>query len=312
MRDIQIIGGGPAGLCAALYAARAGLSVRVFDPAGGGGQLAEAAEIENYPGVGRITGSVLATEMLRAARAAGAEIVCAEVEGAMREAAGFSLTAGDRVYEGRVLMLANGVKPRRLNVTGEASFLGRGVSYCALCDGRFFGGKTVAVVGGGNGALAEALYLSRTAAVVHLVHRRREFRGERALLERLRALHNVVIHTERQVLAIHGENAVSGVTLGSLGGESERLSLDGVFIAVGRDAQNARFANLFPLDARGFVKAGEDCSCGAGLFALGDTRAKDVRQIATAVGDGAIAAEGARKYLENWNGTCQKEASVLY
>jgi thioredoxin reductase (NADPH) len=312
MKDIVIIGGGPAGLCAALYAARAGLSVRVLDTQGGGGQVSEAAEIENYLGTGRISGTALAAEMLRAARAAGAEIISAEVEGAMREETGFSVLAGDRVFEGRVLMLANGVQPRRLHVTGERELLGRGVSYCALCDGRFFGGKTVAVVGGGNGALAEALYLSRTSAVVHIVHRRREFRGERALLERLTALPNVVLHTERQVLAIHGENAVSGITLGASDGEGERLSLDGVFIAVGRESQNARFANLFPLDERGFVKTDEDCACGAGLFALGDTRAKGVRQIATAVGDGAIAAEGARKYLEKRNSTCQKDASVLY
>lgn len=311
MRDVQIIGGGAAGLSAALYAARAGLSVRMFDSMGGGGQMSEAAEIENYPGVGRIAGTALAEEMVRAARAAGAELIAAEVEGAMREETGFSLLCGDRVYEGRTLILANGVTPRRLDVAGERELLGRGVSYCALCDGRFFGGKTVAVVGGGSSALSEALYLARTAAAVHIIHRRREFRGERALIERLQALPNVVLHTERQVTHIHGENAVTGVTLTQPSGECEQLKLEGVFIAIGRVPYNERFANLFALDENGYVLAGEDCSCGRGLFAAGDTRTKSVRQVSTAVGDGAIAAEEARLYLEK-NFTCQTVANVLY
>ena len=311
MTDIQIIGGGAAGLSAALYAARAGLSVRVFDSMGGGGQMGEAAEIENYPGVGRISGRALAEEMMRAARAAGAELITAEVEGAMRDGTGYSLLCGDRVYEGRTLILANGVTPRRLDVVGERELLGRGVSYCALCDGRFFGGKTVAVVGGGSSALSEALYLSRTAAAVHIIHRRREFRGERALMERLLALPNVVIHPDRQVTRIHGEQAVTGVTLTGATVESERLSLEGVFIAIGRVPHNERFARLFALDERGFVLAREDCACGGGLFAAGDTRAKAVRQISTAVSDGAVAAEGARIYLEK-NFTCQTGASVVY
>lgn len=300
MKDVAIIGAGPAGLSAALYAARAGLSVQVLDAMGGGGQLTEISEVENYIGVGRVTGQGLAAACLAEAKTAGAEIVTKNVERVEKNGLFFSLFGDKERYEARTVILANGARPRRLGVDGEQALLGRGVSYCALCDGRFFGGKSVAVVGGGNGAFAEALYLSRIAATVHIVHRSKRFRGEQSVLARLEAMPNVVFHTNRAVGAIRGDEGVEGLILKCTDtGKSEILKTSGVFIAIGREPQNDPFAALFPMDEQGYVISDENCACAVdGLFAAGDTRQKALRQISTAVADGANAAESARRYLE--------------
>lgn len=346
MVDLQIVGGGAAGLTAALYAARAGLSVRVFDRAGGGGQMTEAAEICNYPGVGRISGAALAKEFCRAATCAGAELITAEVtraelittkvtpaershgaEGAggdrvpelhaspsdrtravspepraahaPRDSGGFVLYSGGERSESAALILANGASPRRLAVPGEREYLGKGVSYCAVCDGRFFGGKTVAVIGGGDSALSEALYLSSIAARVHLIHRRGEFRGDPALLSRLSLLPQVIFHPERTISAIRGGKTVERIELcRSDGTPAETLAVDGVFAAIGRVPENGRFANLIESDLDGYFRVGEDCRTRIpGLFAAGDTRQKPLRQIIFSAADGALAAEHAREYL---------------
>lgn len=300
MKDVAIIGAGPAGFSAALYAARAGLSVQVFDSIGGGGQLTEIAVIENYIGVGRVTGRGFAAACLAEAKTAGAEIVVKNVERVEKNGLFFSLYCKEERYDARTVILANGARPRHLDVPGEQELLGRGVSYCALCDGRFFGGKSVAVVGGGNSAFAEAFYLSRIASTVHIVHRSRRFRGERSVFERLESMPNVVIHPDRIVRAIRGEEGVEGLTLKCVDtGKTELLRVSGVFVAVGREPQNAPFAPLFPLGEQGYVITDETCACAAeGLFAAGDTRQKVLRQISTAVADGANAAESARRYLE--------------
>lgn len=299
MVDLQIVGGGAAGLCAALYAARAGLSVRVFDRAGGGGQMTEAAEIANYPGVGRISGVALAEEFCRAAVSAGAEIVTAEVSRAERCTAGFALTAGGARAESAALILANGAQPRRLAVPGEQEYLGSGVSYCAVCDGRFYGGKTVAVIGGGDSALSEALYLSSLAARVYLIHRGGQFRGSQALLSRLAALPQTVIYTERTLCAIRGGDQAEKIDLCHTDGTpAETLAVNGVFIAVGRVPDNGRFANLIEPDFDGYFPVGADCRTRTpGLFVAGDTRQKRLRQVIFAAADGAQAAEHAREYL---------------
>lgn len=299
MIDVAIIGAGPAGLSAALYAARAGLSVRMFDGMGGGGQLTEAAEVENYLGVGKQSGAALADACLSDAKAAGAELIC-EAVGEVRKAGLFyEVVTKERVYEARTVILANGARPRPLSVQGEKELLGKGVSYCALCDGRFFVGKRVAVVGGGSSALSEALYLSRLAGAVHIVHRNRHFRGERALYDRLVALPNVIFHTDRQVERIAGDECVRQIVLrDTVAKKAEILVVDGVFIAIGREPQNGDFASVFPLDEQGYVLTDKGCACAVqGLFAAGDTRQKELRQISTAVADGALAAESARRYL---------------
>lgn len=307
MVDLQIVGGGAAGLCAALYAARAGLSVRVFDRAGGGGQMTEAAEVANYPGVGRISGMALAKEFYRAAVAAGAEVITAEVSRGERSDAGFVLFVGGEQRESAALILANGAAPRRLAVPGEREYLGRGVSYCAVCDGRFYGGKTVAVIGGGDSALGEALYLSSLAARVHVIHRRKDFRGSPALLSRLSALPQVIFHPERTLLAIRGGKTVERLELGTKEGiPAETLAVDGVFAAVGRVPENGRFANLIEPDLDGYFPVGSDCRTRIpGLFVAGDTRRKPIRQILFAAADGALAAEHAREYLAGRGKTAQ-------
>lgn len=323
MVDLQIIGGGAAGLSAALYAARAGLSVRVFDRAGGGGQMTEAAEIENYPGVGRISGAALAKEFYRAAVSAGAEFVTAEVSRAERADGrtggehlysechlpdvphtskaynGFLVFAGGGCTESATLILANGAAPRRLAVPGEREFLGRGVSYCAVCDGRFYGGKTVAVIGGGDSALSEALYLSSLAARVHVIHRRKEFRGNPVLLSRLSALPQVIFHPERTLTAVLGGKTAEKIELATTSGAAaETLPVDGVFVAIGRMPENERFANLIEPDMDGYFPVGSDCRTQIpGLFVAGDTRRKHLRQVLFAAADGAMAAEHAREYL---------------
>ena len=293
MVDVQIIGAGPAGLSAALYAARAGLSVRIFDPVGGG-QLLEAAEVENYLGVGRVRGEALAKRFQSEALAAGAELVACRVNAAVRCTGGFSLKGEKGCFLGRTLILANGAEPRRLGVAGEQALRGRGVSYCAVCDGRFFAGKRVAVIGGGDSALSEALYLSRVAAAVVVLCRSAEFRGSPAWLSRLSGLPQVALRTDCRVQEIRGDQRVELVVLD--GGEA--LRVDGVFIAIGREPQNEAFSNLYTLDERGYVVTDENGDCGEqGLFAAGDTRAKALRQLTTAVADGANAAERARRYL---------------
>lgn len=299
MLDLQIIGGGPAGLCAALYAARAGISVRVYDRMGAGGQLLEAAEVENYPGVGKIRGAELAKGFLRDAVSAGAEVITGEVNRAEKKDGVFYLSVGGDTVASRALILANGAAPKRLAVPGEREFAGRGVSYCAVCDGRFYGGKTVAVVGGGDSALSEALYLAALAARVHLIHRRADFRGSPALLARLWQLPQVVFHTERVVTEIVGKSAVNGVKLATNAGiPAEEVPVDGVFIAIGRTPENARFANLAPVNLGGYFPVGENCATPlSGFFVAGDTREKRLRQLTGAAADGAAAAEGVRDYL---------------
>ena len=300
MKDVAIIGAGPAGLSAALYAARAGLSVQVFDAMGGGGQLTEIAEIENYIGTGCVTGRGFAATCLAQAKSAGAEIVTKNVERLEKNGLFFSLFGEKERYDARAVILANGARPRRLDVRGEEELLGRGVSYCALCDGRFFGGRAVAVVGGGNGALAEALYLSRIASVVHIVHRSRRLRGEQSVWQRLEKMPSIVFHPDCVVRAIRGGEAVEELIIKNTDtGRIELLQVSGVFAAIGREPQNAPFAPLFALDEQGYAVTDENCACAVeGLFAAGDTRSKALRQISTAVADGANAAESARRYLE--------------
>lgn len=295
--DLQIVGAGPAGLCAALNAARAGLSVRVFDRIGLGGQLSEAATVENYPGVGEIGGVALAERLLEQAERAGALWQAGEVRRAEKNEGLFSLDVGGETFRSRALILANGAEPARLYVRGERELLGRGVSYCAVCDGRFFTGKTVAVVGGGDSALTEALYLGRIAARVH-VFARGGFRGERTLYNRLTAMPQVILHTDTQVIGILGDGRVRAILV-KKGADKREVPTDGVFVAIGRVASNARFSNLIEPALNGFFDVGEDCktTC-AGLFVAGDTRHKKLRQIVTAMADGATAAQGVREYLD--------------
>ena len=297
--DVLIAGAGPAGLTAALYARRAGHSVTVLEKLFPGGQMTTTPEIENYPGLPGITGFALSQGMEKQARALGAQIEAAEVTG-------FSLVpgclrvltaAGD--YRGRSLILALGARRRTLDIPGEAEFAGRGVSYCATCDGAFFKGRDVAVVGGGNTALEDALYLAGICRRVTLVHRRDAFRGGRVLEERVRGTSNITLKLNAVPAEISGAAALETLSIRpAAGGERETLSVSAVFVAVGTIPETSLLEGLLPLDEAGRILAGEDtCTPIPGVFAAGDLRTKPLFQIVTATADGAVAAQEAGVFL---------------
>ncbi|HIT18384.1 MAG TPA: FAD-dependent oxidoreductase [Candidatus Fimivivens faecavium] len=300
MVDILIIGAGPAGLSAAVYACRAGHSVVVLEENLVGGQIASSSEVENYPAVARISGADFAMNLYEQAAALGAKVEFEPVERAELAGPVKKLYTPDGVYEGRTVIIANGAKRRKLGAPGEEEFAGRGVSYCATCDGAFYRGKEVAIVGGGNTALEDALFLANNCKTVHLIHRRGEFRGNKILADAAVSRENIVIHYHSVVEKIEGEKQVGAVSI--LSGEAEkqpvRIPVSGVFIAVGTVPGNALFEGQLELDAAGYLVAGEDCLTKIpGVYVAGDTRTKQLRQLVTANADGAVAAVAASTYL---------------
>lgn len=299
--DILIVGGGPAGLTAAIYGRRSGRSVLVLEKEGFGGQIAFSPRVENYPGVGSISGAELSEQMLGQALEQGADtdVGCVTAlsftDGIWTAETDF----GDR-YEARSVILAVGAAHRTLGLPGEEELIGSGISYCAVCDGSFFAGREVAVAGGGDSALQEALLLSEICSKVTVIHRRDQFRGEAALLARLRERKNVAFCTPYTVEALHAEDgALASLTLRHAGtGEEKELATAALFVCYGHTPATAGFAELLPLEG-GYADCGEDCAAGKpGLFVAGDCRKKTVRQLTTAVGDGASAALSAVRYLE--------------
>ena len=293
--DVLIVGAGAAGLTASIYAQRAGLRCLVLDKGTYGGQIATTNEIENYPAIERITGPELAQSIYRQAAAQGADIRFEEVTLASLLGTVKRLETANARYEGRTVVLANGAKRRRHGVPGEEEFAGRGVSYCATCDGAFFRGKTVAVCGGGNTALEDALYLANLCERVLLIHRRKDFTAERPLVEAALSRANIERRMERLVTAIEGSLTVSALrvepTGSQRGGPPETLPVAGLFVAIGYEADNGLFGEEITLDESGYYQAGENCRTNIpGVFAAGDCRKKEVRQIITAAADGAVAA----------------------
>ena len=299
MTDLFIIGAGPAGLSAAIYARRAGLSVTIAEASMYGGQILTTPEVENYPAVKKISGWELAESLYEQASALGAELIFEEVSG-IEDMGGYKLvTTSGGVYQTRTVIIANGAKRRKLEVPGEDSLLGRGVSYCATCDGAFFAGKVAAVVGGGSTALEDALYLANLCQKVHLIHRREGFRGQQTLLDAVMAHEKIEVHVNRIPLEVVGENAVSGIRLrDTVSGEEETIDTDAVFVAIGLSPDNKVFEPLIKLDESGYVLAAEDCHTNVpGIFVAGDTRRKALRQIVTAAADGAVAAHFSEEYI---------------
>ncbi len=302
--DIAVIGGGPAGLTAALYAARAGFSVRVLEGSAPGGQMLSAHMIENYPGYTSVSGMELADSMTAHATSLGAEIAFANVTEVVPHENGFTVRTSEGEEEYRAVIAASGTKCRKLGVPGEEKLIGRGVSYCAVCDGRFFTGKDVAVIGGGNTAIGDALYLAKFCKSVTIVHRRDRFRAEKILTDRLSSFENIRTVMNARVEKIEGDTRVLSAELLSTAPDSlsERfvLPVDGVFVAVGNIPSASYLsgidADLF--DENGYILTDEHCATKVrGLYAVGDVRAKTLRQIATAVSDGAVAAVDAAEYL---------------
>lgn len=300
MYEILIVGGGPAGLTAAIYAARAGKHVAVLERGSSGGQIISAPLVENYPGIPSVSGTELARQMTEQACTFGAEIVYTEAVGLEKTPAGFRVLCTDGVREAKTVILATGAAHRSLGLAAEDALTGCGVSYCAVCDGAFYEGLDVAVVGGGDTALQDTLFLANICRSVTLIHRREAFRASAMLVGRAEKQENIRLLRSRTVQRlIRSEDALQGVELLHTGtGQTERLNVDGLFIAVGQAPQSAPFQEAVAVE-NGYYLAGEDTKTSLpGVFAAGDGRKKQVRQLTTAVSDGAAAALAACRYLE--------------
>ena len=300
MRDVIIIGGGPAGPTAAIYAVRAGLDTLVLEANQLGGQVAVSAEVDNYPAVPHTMGWVLANSMAQQVQAMDVPIQYAQVTALERTGEGFRLRVeGGEVLTCRSVILANGAKRRKLGCPGEEEFLGRGVSYCATCDGAFFKGKDVAVMGGGNTAVEDALYLAGFCPSVTLISRRDRLTAQRKLVEAAEGKENLRLCPQSLVTAVTGGDLVEAVEItGAENGEKQSLPVSALFVAIGLEPDNAPFAPPLALDDYGYILAGEDCKTNVpGVFAAGDSRTKLLRQIVTAVADGAVAAMQAERFL---------------
>lgn len=298
--DMVIVGGGPAGYTAALYAARSGLSTVVLEKLSAGGQMALTEQIDNYPGFAEgIDGFTLGERMQQGAERFGAVTELAEVCRAELSGTVKVLDTGDEVFRGRTVVIATGAVPRTLGVPGEEELVGRGVHYCAACDGAFYRDKTVAVVGGGNSAAADALTLSRIARKVYLIHRRDSLRATKVYHEMLMSAPNVEFCWNSTVSALqHGER-LTGLRLREVQTGAERdIACDGVFVSVGRVPATELFREELTLDESGYIVADESTRTSLpGVFAVGDVRTKALRQVVTAVADGAVAVHYAEAYL---------------
>lgn len=302
MTDIAVIGGGPAGLTAALYAARTGKTVTVYERECIGGQITRAPQVENYPGTGRVSGLQLGDSMAAQAEAAGAVISLTDVQKMVKETSGiFRLDTDDGECYAKAVIYACGARPKTLGLPGEAELIGHGISYCALCDGSFFKEQDVAVVGGGNSAFDDALLLSERCHHVTLIHRRSSFRAEQILVERVKQRNNISLSIDMTVSELIQKNGqLTGLALKSKIGKDETLPVSGLFVALGRLPDTQVLVGLAPLDENGYVISDEKMAVSEtpGLFVAGDYRIKRVCQLTTAVSDGTIAAISACEYLK--------------
>ena len=296
MYDIIVVGAGPAGLTAAIYARRAAKSVLVLEANSFGGQIINTPDIENYPAAMHISGFDFANNIYNQAVELGAEI---KFEKVVSISDGKEKTVNTRKnkYTCTALILATGSENRKLGVEGEDELVGRGISYCATCDGNFYRGKIACVVGGGNTAIEDALYLSDIAKKVYLIHRRDEFRGEEASVAKLKQRENVEFVLNSNVTRLNAEGKLESIEVTDKSGSVRTIETDGLFVAVGRIPENQNFAGVIDLDSSGYIVAGEDCRTNVpGIFVAGDNRVKNVRQLVTATADGAVAATEAVKF----------------
>ena len=299
--DVLIIGGGPAGLTAGLYAGRALLHTAIVEGRGAGGQVMLTHEIENYPGfVEPISGAELAANMVAQTSRFDVDMFSAPVEALNLQGKIKEAVTGQGIFKARTVILATGVTPKTLGVPGEEKYVGRGVSYCATCDGAFFRGKKVAVVGGGDTAVKEALFLTKFAEHVWLIHRRDSLRAEQILQKRLLTSPKVTPLWHKVVTEINGERKVSGISLADTrDGSESRLDLEGVFIFIGRQPEGPLAETGILTNQDGYIITNENMETNIpGVYAVGDVRQKVWRQIVTAVSDGAVAALNAAEYIQ--------------
>lgn len=297
--DVAIIGAGMAGLTAALNIRRLGKSVIVFEHETFGGQITHSPLVENFPCVESISGNALMMTLFSQAEKLGANFELDRVTEIHSEGKFKRVFTESGNYLCKAVIIATGAKPRVLGLDREEEFVGEGVSYCSLCDGAFYKDKTVAVVGGGNSAIGEAINLASIARKVYIIHRGKNFRGEKVKADTLSSLSNVEAIMETRVVELLGDKSLTGVKLATPQGERQ-LALDALFISVGHTPCNENFASSVRLDQNGYIIASEDCitSC-SGIFAAGDCRTKQIRQLTTAAADGSVAAEGACVYIDN-------------
>ena len=299
-RDIIIIGAGPAGLTAAIYAARAGKSVLVFEAKTYGGQILNASNVVNYPGIKEISGAEYSTDLYEQAISFGAEVkfdkvIDVDVEGDIK-----IVKTENKHYKTKALILATGAYSRPLGLEGEDKYIGSGVSYCATCDGNFFKNKEVAVVGGGDTALTDALYLSNICKKVYLIHRRDKFRGSESYVKKLSKLENVEFVFNSNVTKLFGKDKLEKVEVTDNDDNKFMLEVSGLFVAIGQLPENGNFKELIEVDDAGYFVAGENCHTKVpGIFVAGDSRVKSLRQLTTAVSDGSVAATEACDYLDD-------------
>lgn len=300
--DVAIIGAGPAGLAAGVYAARAKLSTVILEKMFPGGQAALTHKIENYPGFSEgVNGMELTDAMRHQAEKVGAKFINGDVEKIEKKDDVFTVFMRGENIQAKTVILATGAQPRKLEVKGEKEFIGRGVSYCATCDGAFYKDKTIALVGGGDTAIEEALYLTRYASTIYVIHRRDELRATKILQERAFKNEKIKFIWDSVVKEIKGKDGVEEVVVENLKtGKVDSISVDGIFVAIGYTPNTEFVKDLVQLDEQGYIITDERMKTKTpGLFAAGDLRQKPLRQVVTAVADGAVAAVEAEKFLEN-------------
>lgn len=298
--DIIIIGGGCAGLTAAVYARRAGKTVLLLENNSFGGQISLSDGVENFPGFMNISGVELSDRLHTQATALGTETVFDTATGIKEGGAYKTVTAEYGEYTGRAVIIAGGLRHRKTGLAEEDRFVGKGVSYCAVCDGAFYKNKSVAVLGGGNTALGDAAFLADMCESVTVIHRRSEFRADKSTVLKLKGKSNVNYELDSVLTAINGENRLESVTVeNTQTGEKKEIPVSGLFVAIGQLPQNGAYKDIVELDEYGYIKAGEDCRTSrAGIFAAGDCRTKELRQLVTAAADGAVAATNACNYAD--------------
>ena len=296
MYDIIIVGAGPAGLTAAIYARRANKKVLVFEAKSYGGQIVNANLVENYPGFKSISGFDLATSMYEQALDLGAEI---KFEMVKKITENKEVITDSGTYSAKAIILATGAENRRLNLPEEVDYIGKGVSYCATCDGNFYKGKDVAIVGGGNTALEDALYLANICNKVYLIHRRETFRGEDKYVEQISLSDNIELILNSNVIDLNGNEHLDSIVVKDNNENTRTLEVSGLFIAVGQQPKNELFADVIELDEKGYIKAHDEVytTC-EGIYVAGDTRSKELKQLTTAVADGSLAATIAIKEMK--------------
>lgn len=299
MKDIVIIGGGPAGLTAAIYAARSGKNVLLFEEKAYGGQISKSHKVENYPGLSEVSGFEFSMNLKKQAEKFGAELKMEKVHSVTEKDGIFTVTAKES-HEAKAVIFALGAAPKKSGLPNEDSLVGRGLSYCATCDGNFFRKKTVMVVGGGNTALQDALYLSDICEKVYLMHRRDTFRGEKSLVEKVKEKENIELILNSVLVSATASPLLNSVTTeNTVTKERKDVAINGLFLAIGQTPLTSEFKDILPLDDYGYVKADENCTVKDGVYVCGDCRQKDIRQLTTAAADGTVAATKAVEYIDS-------------